>query len=109
MNDDAKSDDAAIAENVKRTVAQIALKKVRKLTEELEQEQAAQRQREKGVLVVFAVAGIALLIGLGLMLLGLRANQQQARIDIGGTAPAARATDAVPNVAPPADRKGAGT
>lgn len=48
----------AIAENVQRTVERAALRKVRKLVDKIEDEQAVEQRLGNRVMIVFAVIGV---------------------------------------------------
>jgi hypothetical protein len=57
MTTDSNPDKNAIAENIQRTVERTALRKVRKLVDELDAEESAKYRLEKRALIIAVVAG----------------------------------------------------
>ena len=57
MNTEPHIDQNAIADNIQRTMQRTALRKVRKLTDELNAEEAAKSRLEKRALIIAVVAG----------------------------------------------------
>ncbi|MDK9702843.1 MAG: hypothetical protein OEL20_06850 [Sulfuritalea sp.] len=70
MPSELESKDAAIAENVQHTVEQVALRKVRKLSEQLEKEQADKDRLERRVLIFAAIIGLVFVAWVALVLFG---------------------------------------
>lgn len=70
MSSKLEPNDAAIAENVQRTVEQAAIRKVRKLADQLQNEQSEKDRLERQALIVAAVIGLAVLVWVALSLFG---------------------------------------
>ena len=64
MNTEPQIDQNAIADNIERTVQRTALRKVRKLADELDAEEAAKSRLEKRALVIAVVAGTVIIMWL---------------------------------------------
>ena len=64
MNTEPHIDQNAIADNIQRTVQRTALRKVRKLADELNVEEATKSRLEKRALIIAVVAGTVVTIWL---------------------------------------------
>ncbi len=70
MPSELEPNDAAIAENVQRTVEQAAIRKVRKLADQLQKEQSEKDLIERRALIVTGIIGLAVLAWIALVLFG---------------------------------------
>ena len=62
MNTEPNGDANAIADNIERTVRSAALRKVRKLADQLEADEAAKRRLEKRALIITVVVATVLTV-----------------------------------------------